>query len=41
MRAALLISALAGLAVAAPRPQEMDFDEILVSLLKQNIKNPC
>ena len=31
MRAALFISALAGLAVAAPRPQDMDFDEIMVS----------
>lgn len=41
MRAALLISAIAGLAVAAPRPQEMDFDEILVGLLEQNIEKTC
>ena len=33
MRAALFISALVGLAAAAPRPQEIDFDEILVSTL--------
>ena len=31
MRVALFISALAGLAAAAPRPQDMDFEEISVS----------
>ena len=30
MRTAFLVSALAALAVAAPRPQEMDIDEITV-----------
>ena len=33
MRAALLISALAGLAAAAPRPQDTDIDAVLVSPL--------
>ena len=31
MRTALLISALAGLAAAVPRPQAMDIDEVEVS----------
>lgn len=31
MRTTLLISALAGLAAAAPHPQKIDFDEVLVS----------
>ena len=31
MRTALLVSALAGLAAAAPRPQDIDFAEVLVS----------
>lgn len=35
MRAALLLSALAGLAAAVPRPQDIDFEELLVSWLKQ------
>ena len=34
MRSTILLAALAGLAAAAPRPQDMDIDEILVGSVR-------